>query len=92
MDINYNLEKLAEKLKILAGIKWREEGERSSKFFLNAVTAKQASSTLDYLTTDQGIVNDIGQIVEHARVFYKSLYVKKECHPVDNLYQHCPRL
>ena len=85
-------EKQAEKLKLMAGIKWREEGERSTKFFLNAVTAKQASSTLDYLTTDHGIVNDIGQIVEHAKDFYKSLYAKKECHPVENFYKHCPRL
>ena len=61
----------------MAGIKWREEGERSSKFFLNAVTAKQASSTLDYLTTDQGIVNDIGQIVEHARVFINPYTLRK---------------
>ena len=52
-------EKQAEKLKIMAGVKWREEGEKSSKYFLNAVTAKQVSSTLDYLTTNQGTISDI---------------------------------
>ena len=41
-------EKQAERLRIMAGVKWIEEGEQSSKYFLNAVTAKQVSSTLDY--------------------------------------------
>ena len=85
-------EKQAEKLKIMAGVNWREESERSSKFFLNAVTAKQASSTIDYLTTDQGTINDIDLIVEHAKEFYKSLYAKRECQPAENFYQHCPHL
>ena len=28
----------AERLKLIAGIKWREQGERSNKFFLNMIT------------------------------------------------------
>ena len=56
-------EKQAERLKILAGVKWREEGERSSKFFLNAVTAKQVCSTMDFLSTEEGNIHDINIIV-----------------------------
>ena len=85
-------EKQTEKLKIMAGVKWREEGERSTKFFLNAVTAKQVSSTLDYLSTEQGNIHDINSIVDHAKEFYRTLYTKKECHAVDDFYQHCPNL
>ena len=85
-------EKQAERLKIAAGVKWREEGERSSKYFLNAVTAKQVSSTMDFLSTEEGNIYDINLIVNHAKEFYKSLYSKKVCQPVDNFYQYCPQL
>ena len=56
-------EKQAERLKIAAGVKWREEGERSSKYFLNAATAKQVSSTMDFLSTEEGNIYDINLIV-----------------------------
>ena len=85
-------EKQTEKLKIMAGVKWREEGERSTKFFLNAVTAKQVSSTLDYLSTEQGNIHDINSIVDHAKEFYRTLHTKKDCQAVDDFYQHCPKL
>ena len=85
-------EKQAEKLRVMAGVKWREEGERSSKFFLNAVTANRASSTLDYLATNQGNINDINLIVDHAKEFYRSLYSRRDCQPVDNFYRHCPKI
>ena len=85
-------EKQAERLKIMAGVRWREEGERSSKFFLNAVTAKQVSTTLDFLSTELGNIYDVDLIVEHAKEFYRSLYSKKDCQPVENFYQNCPQL
>ena len=53
----------SEKLRIMAGIKWAEEGERSTKFFLNAVNSKRANSTIDYLNSESGPIHNINDIV-----------------------------
>ena len=71
-------EKQSEKLRIIAGVKWREEGERSTKYFLNAAKIKEAQSTVDFLQTEYGKVDNPLEIVEYARHFYKELYSNKK--------------
>ena len=82
----------AERLRLAAGIKWREQGEHSNKFFLNAINANRASSTLDYLNTTEGKVTSMSEILNYAKDFYSNLYDKHPTNHIDNFYQHCPFL
>ena len=82
----------AEKLRLAAGIKWREQGERSNKFFLNSININQASSTLDYLNTPEGQVASMSGILNYSKEFYANLYDKVPTETIDNFYQHCPSL
>ena len=85
-------EKQSEKLRIIAGVKWREEGERSTKYFLNAAKIKEAQSTVDFLQTEYGKVDNPLEIVEYARHFYKELYSNKQTFSDVSFFQHCPKL
>ena len=82
----------AERLRLAAGIKWREHGERSNKFFLNSINVRRANSTLDYLNTPSGQVSNMNDILNHAKEFYVNLYDKHPTENIDNFYQHCPSL
>ena len=82
----------AERLRMAAGVKWREQGERSNKFFLNSIKVNQASSTLDYLNTPDGMLDNMKGILCYARNFYSNLYDKHPTKSIDNFYQHCPKL
>ena len=82
----------AERLRLAAGVKWREQGERSNKFFLNAINVNKASSTLDYLNTPDGKVNNMSDILEYAKGFYSNLYDKHQTDSINDFYQHCPSL
>ena len=82
----------AEKLRLAAGIKWREQGEQSNKFFLNSINVNRASSTLDYLNTPEGRVAKMSEILNYSREFYANLYNKLPTENIDNFYQHCPSL
>ena len=82
----------AEKLRIMAGVKWIEEGERSTKFFLNAINTRRASSTVDYLNTSNGPVYSMKDILSFSKEFYSNLYAKVDPQPVDGFYDLCPSL
>ena len=82
----------SEKLRIMAGIKWAEEGERSTKFFLNAVNSKRANSTIDYLNSESGPIHNINDIVSISKNFYKDLYAARNPQLEEDFYKHCPKL
>ena len=82
----------AERLRLAAGIKWREQGEQSNKFFLNSIKINRASSTLDFLNTPDGKVDNMNGILNYAREFYSNLYDKHPTNSVENFYHHCPKL
>ena len=82
----------AERLRLAAGIRWREQGEQSNKFFLNSLNVKRASSTLDYLNTPEGRVANMSKILGYSRDFYANLYDKLPTENINNFYQHCPTL
>ena len=82
----------AERLRLAAGIKWREQGEQSNKFFLNSIKINRASSTLDFLNTPDGKVDNMNGILNYAREFYSNLYDKHPTSSVENFYHHCPKL
>ena len=81
-----------EKLRIMAGVRWTEEGERSTKFFLNSINTKRALSTIDSLNSVNGPISNINHILTHARNFYEDLYSKRTTSKIENFYQHCPTL
>ena len=89
----YKAEELeAERLRLAPGIKWREQCERSNKFFLNSINANRASSTLDYINTPEGKVTNMSDILDYTKDFYTNLYDKYPTNHIDNFYQHCPSL
>ena len=69
---------LAEKLRIMAGVKWIEEEERSTKFFLNSINSKRAISTVDYLNSANGPINSMNDILTFSKEFYSDLYAKHD--------------
>ena len=89
----YRAEELeSEKLKLAAGIKWREQGERSNKFFLNAINSNRAQTTMDFLITPNGTTNGIKDMLNFSKEFYSKLYEKQPTHHVGDFYRHCPKL
>ena len=89
----YRQEELeAEKHRIMAGVKWIEEGERSTKFFLNAINTNRAQSTVDYLNTPNGPTYNIGDILCFSKDFYRNLYTKRRPEWVEGFYNDCPTL
>ena len=85
-------EKQAERLRIMAGVKWREEGERSTKYFLNAVKTREAMSTLDYLQTDNSQITDTNSILKFSKEFYKNLYSERKTNSELDYFQYCPKI
>ena len=85
-------QKQEEKLRIMAGVKWREEGEKSTKYFLNLVKTREASSTLDYIKTDTGIIANTAEIMNYSKEFYQELYSKKQTRIEDEFFKYCPKL
>ncbi|PIK62472.1 pol-like protein [Apostichopus japonicus] len=56
-------------------IKWFEEGERSSKFFLNLEKSRQSKKVMRQILTDEGaIINDQDDIIHEQSRFYRTLY------------------
>ena len=82
----------AKRLRLAAVIKWREQGERSNKFFLNLINANHASSTLDYLNTNEGKITNMSNILDYAKDFYTNLYNEYPTNHIDNFYKNCPSL
>ena len=85
-------EKQAEKLRMLAGVRWREEGERSTKYFLNIAKSREAMATLDYLQTEYGRLENTEDIMTYTRSFYKNLYDKRDKRIEPDFFRHCPRI
>ena len=76
----------------MAGVKWREEGERSTKYFLNAVKTREAMSTLDYLQTDNSQIMDTNSILKFSKEFYKNLYSERKTNSELDYFQYCPKI
>ena len=85
-------ERQAEKLRIIAGVKWREEGERSTKYFLNSVKVREAFSLIDFLQTDHGKIDKPREILEYAKGFYEELYSLRPTIVEDRFFEKCPKL
>jgi hypothetical protein len=87
-------------LSIKAGIKWREAGERSTKYFLSKFKMRQEAAELRKLRDDQGtLITTIKDIIGHVKNFYCGLYRRSD--PIarpdldqdyESFFEYCPRL
>ena len=82
MEIS-ELEKTRE-AQVRARIKWAEEGERSTKFFLNLEKSRAQGNTIHRLVKDDGsFLNTSGEIIKEVHMYYKSLF--KETKEIDEI-------
>ena len=94
IKIDKGQELLEEELRIIAGIKWCEEGERSSKFFPNLIKQKSVSNTMNCFIDDDGlIITKSADISKHGYSFYSKLYSATVTPVIDNkLFSNIPLL
>jgi len=76
--LNKAEERESEILRIKAGVKWREQGEKSTKFFLNQIKTNQARSYLRELDTEHGMIENHEDLKEYIKTFYSNLYAAEE--------------
>ena len=91
----YKTEEIVEEqLRMKSGIKWREAGERSTKFFLNLIASKTNSSMSHkgFLDTNGVLVSNNKDVTDHAKNFYASLYADKSVKIDDGFFANCPCL
>jgi exonuclease III len=83
-ELDIILNKESEWLAFKSGIKWREEGEKSNKYFLGVIKRRNDETYIDALR-DQGgkLQHNIKQIIEIAQTFYKNLYSEGDTKPLD---------
>ena len=68
----------AKKIILKSRAQWAEEGEKSTKYFLNLVKYRSAATYIHKIQTANGEVNGQPEIREEIRSFYKDLYSDKE--------------
>ena len=83
-----------EQLRLKSGVKWREEGERSTKFFLNLIDSKSkgSHSHKGFIDESGSILSESRDITNHARDFYINLYSEKSISVDENFFLNCPEL
>jgi exonuclease III len=68
-----------EDLAIKSGIKWREEGEKSTKYFLGLIKKRRDETYIDGLRDESNILKHRKEdMMNIAHTYYKNLYSKKE--------------
>ena len=94
IKIDKTEEMIEEQLKLKSGIKWREEGERSSKFFLNLINSKirVGAAHKGFIDAGGNLILNNADIVNHAKDFYSNLYSGKPVTADQQFYAHCPSL
>jgi exonuclease III len=90
-------EQEAESLFMQSGLKWREEGEKSSKYFLGLVNKRREESTVIQMYDRNGsLVNSVHGILDIARSFYENLYSKVQpatnTRLLESFFTHVPTL
>lgn len=107
-DLRRNSEKIAElqlniqameknqdeKARIKAGIRWIEEGEKSSKYFLNMCKARQQAKLITTIESEAGeVFTTQSSICETIKNFYADLYARKNIErATEQFFDHCPNL
>ena len=94
LKIGKTEEYVEEQLRIKSGIKWREEGERSTKYFLNLANSKARSNIMQggFIDASGTLLTDSKDITNHAKCFYSELYSEKPVVIGNNFFNNCPNL
>jgi len=94
VDIYKLEEEMDHKLMTMAGVKWREEGERSSKFFLNQMKSRIQQTASPSFVDGQRVITSRDDIMEHGKSFYSTLYkAPPHATPEDQVFfSQCPKL
>ena len=85
-------------MSIRAGVKWREEGEKSSKFFLSRFKARTAATAMHLLHVGRQVLTKSTDLVSFVRIFYSNLYNSalpekiNNDHFLDEFFSHCPKM
>ena len=88
----------ADTLRIKAGVKWREEGEKSTSYFLAKFKARTGGSVMHSLNLGTRIVTGSKDILSIVQQFYGRLYsdprpTKLDDNAfVDNFFANCPMI
>ena len=93
-DIDRIEEEVEEQMRIKSGLKWREEGERSTKFFLNLINSKirMGAAHKGFVDAHGRVLRDKRDITNHARNFYSNLYSNMDTAIDQQFYSNCPKL
>jgi exonuclease III len=107
-DVDMNSERIAElqvnilamqkiqdeRARVQAGIKWIEEGEKSSKYFFNMCKARQQAKLITKIESETGeVFSTQSSICESIKQFYKDLYARQNMELAsDQFFEHCPNL
>ena len=85
-------------LSMKAGVKWREEGERSNAYFLARYKARIEGAVMYSINLGNRIVTGSSQIIQTVREFYLRLYSNKALPKLDDrefcdeYFANCPSL
>jgi len=82
-------------LALKAGVKWREEGEKSTKYFLSLFKSRQERLQLRSLRDAAGnVYSTVASMIPYVKQFYQDLYKKDnlESNMPDTFFNSCPRL
>ena len=88
----------AETLRIKAGVKWREEGEKSTSYFLARFKAKTGGAVMHSLNLGTRIVTGTKDILSIVQQFYGRLYSNPRPNKlddiafVDDFFANCPTI
>ena len=64
----------AEILRIKAGVKWRENGEKSTKYFLGRFKARTVAATMNLLRAGRQVITGTKNLLTFVQIFYRQLY------------------
>jgi exonuclease III len=80
-ELNQIIEEKTMGCALRSKVSWYEEGDRSSKLFLNLEKSKGEAKTIRKLKTESGkVVTDLKNILEEQERFYHNLYKKPPQH------------
>ena len=60
-------------------IRWHEEGEKNTKYFVNLEKRQHSKTHITKLKYDGKEINDPDEILKSQRLFYKDLYTNRPC-------------
>jgi exonuclease III len=97
IELDKILEQEADRLMFLSGLKWREAGEKSSKYFFGLARKRKQEATITMLKDGHGVIqSSLTKIMTIASTFYKDLYSmghrQTDVHIDNDFFDLCPSL